>query len=77
MSRPHAWTKLLGRAAVFAACGLPLALIGFDALGGRLGANPIATIMNRLGYWTLFFLLLSLVPTPLKTLFGWTSPVRF
>ena len=77
MSRPHAWTKLLGRAAVFAACGLPLALIGFDALGGRLGANPIATIMNRLGYWALFFLVLSLAPTPLKTMFGWTSPVRF
>jgi sulfoxide reductase heme-binding subunit YedZ len=67
----------LGRAMVFAGCCLPLAVIGIEGLGGRLGANPIATILNRLGYWALCFLLLSLAATPLKILFGWTSPVRF
>ncbi len=68
--------RWLAWAAVFAACSLPLALIGIDPLGGRLGANPIALILNRLGYWALFFLLLSLAPTPLKILFGWSWPVR-
>lgn len=49
---------------------LPGALVGVDALRGRLGANPIEAILNRFGYWTLFFLLLSLVPTPLRILTG-------
>jgi len=69
--------RRLAWAAVFAACALPLALIGTDAVGGRLGADPIAMIMNRLGFWALFFLLLSLAPTPLKILFGWNLPLRF
>lgn len=77
MSPSHSRGMWLVRAVVFAACCSPLALIGIDGLGGRLGANPIATIMNRLGFWTLFFLLLALAATPLKTLFGWSSPVRF
>ncbi|HXB55854.1 MAG TPA: protein-methionine-sulfoxide reductase heme-binding subunit MsrQ [Vicinamibacteria bacterium] len=67
----------LVRSAVFAGFCLPLALMGIEGLGGRLGANPIANLMNRLGFWALFFLLLSLAATPLKMLFGWSSPVRF
>jgi sulfoxide reductase heme-binding subunit YedZ len=62
--------------AVFVTCCIPLALIGADALRGRLGANPIATILNRLGFWTLVWLVASLVPTPLKLLFGWSEPIR-
>ena len=69
--------RVLARAAVFAACSLPAALIGLDALRGRLGANPIEAVMNRLGFWTLALLLASLAPTPLKILFGWTQPLRF
>jgi len=69
--------RLLARAALFAACSLPAALIGLDALRGRLGANPIEAVMNRLGFWTLALLLASLAPTPLKILFGWTQPLRF
>ena len=57
-------------AAVFAVGCLPLALASVDALRGRLGANPIEAILNRFGYWTLFFLLSSLVPTPLRILTG-------
>jgi sulfoxide reductase heme-binding subunit YedZ len=77
MSQPR-WSKgQLARAAVFAGCCLPLALMASEGLGGRLGANSIATIMNRLGFWALFILLLSLAATPLKILFGWTSPLRF
>jgi sulfoxide reductase heme-binding subunit YedZ len=49
---------------------LPLALLALHAVRGHLGANPIEAILNRLGYWTLFFLLLSLVPTPVRILTG-------
>jgi methionine sulfoxide reductase heme-binding subunit len=69
-------TRRLVWIAVFAACCIPLALIGADALRGRLGANPIATIMNRLGFWTLVLLVSSLLPTPLKILFDWSEPIR-
>src|SRR5271169_6152472 len=68
--------KQVIKAAVFASAALPFVLISSDALRGRLGADPIAAGMNRLGFWALFFLVCSLVPTPLKTLFGWTTPLR-
>ena len=57
---------------IFAASLMPLLLVAFDALRGRLGANPIEAILNRFGYWTLVFVLLALVPTPLQRLSGWT-----
>ena len=62
--------------AVFAVCALPLVKIAVDAAGGRLSADPIAEVMNRLGFWTLSLLLVSLAATPLKTLFGWTAQMR-
>jgi sulfoxide reductase heme-binding subunit YedZ len=66
----------IGKAVLFVACLLPLANIGLDAAGAKLTANPVAEVMNRLGFWTLSFLVLSLTATPLKTLFGWTFPMR-
>jgi len=66
--------RRLSRFALIAACSIPLVLLVAAALGGRLGANPIEAALNRLGYWTLFFLLLALLPTPLRLLFGWTWP---
>jgi sulfoxide reductase heme-binding subunit YedZ len=56
--------------------GLPLAKIVLDLFTGGLGANPIEAVLNRLGFWTLTLLTASLVPTPLRTLLGWTWPVR-
>lgn len=69
--------RRLSTVAVFAASALPLGLLATDALGGRLGANPIEAAMNRLGWWTLFFLLVALAPTPLRILLGWTWPARY
>jgi sulfoxide reductase heme-binding subunit YedZ len=66
----------LGKAAVFALSLLPLANLGLDAFHSKLTANPIAEVMNRLGFWTLSFLVLSLAATPMKTLFGWTFQMR-
>jgi sulfoxide reductase heme-binding subunit YedZ len=57
---------------------VPLAKLLWDGLHGfqGLGANPIEAVLNRLGFWTLTFLTLSLVPTPAHDLFGLTWPVR-
>jgi len=76
--RPGKGPKLarLGKSAVFVACLLPLANLGLDALHSKLTANPIAEVMNRLGFWTLSFLVLTLAATPLKALFGWTFQMR-
>ena len=67
--------RLLGPAAV--ALGMaPLAKIGVDAATGNLGAEPVQVVLNRLGFWALTFLVLSLVPTPAKALLGITWPLR-
>ena len=66
----------LVRAAGWAAVLTPIAILLADAAGHRLGANPIATVLNRLGFWTLTFLALSLAPTPLQRWAGLTWPLR-
>lgn len=55
---------------------LPLGKLAVEAATGGLGANPIAEGMNRLGFWTLAFLVLSLVPTPARELLGLAWPAR-
>jgi sulfoxide reductase heme-binding subunit YedZ len=59
------------------ACCLPLAKVGYQALRGGLSANPIAEVLNRFGFWTLVFLLLSLLPTALRIVTGWGGLIRF
>jgi sulfoxide reductase heme-binding subunit YedZ len=54
----------------------PLAWIAWAALTGRLGANPIAEGLNRLGFFALLILLASLACTPLHILTGWGFPLR-
>jgi sulfoxide reductase heme-binding subunit YedZ len=57
---------------------LPIGKIGWDAFQGELGANPIEAVQNRLGFWTITLLALSLVPTPAWELFrvGWPQRLR-
>lgn len=64
------------KAATFALCCLPLAKVARDAFTGGLGANPIEAVQDRLGFWTLTLLTLTLVPTPAHDLFGLAWPVR-
>jgi sulfoxide reductase heme-binding subunit YedZ len=54
----------------------PLALLAANAAAHRLGANPIEAVLNRLGFWTLTFLTLSLAPTPLHRWGGPAWPLR-
>ena len=64
------------KAATFALACVPLAKLATDGALGRLGANPIQEVLDRLGFWTLTFLALSLVPTPARDLLGLSWPVR-
>jgi sulfoxide reductase heme-binding subunit YedZ len=61
---------------VFALAAAPLAKIAVDVALGRLGANPIEAILNRLGFWTLTLLAASLAPTPARSLLGLSWPIR-
>jgi sulfoxide reductase heme-binding subunit YedZ len=55
---------------------LPAVRIGRLAVLDRLGPNPIAEALNRLGFWTLVLLLVTLSPTPIQRLTGWKWPLR-
>ncbi|MFL5420083.1 MAG: hypothetical protein ACJ79Y_04885, partial [Myxococcales bacterium] len=50
-------------------------LIGRGVLG-RLGADPVSEILNRLGLYALVLLLCSLACTPLQLVLGWKWPLR-
>jgi methionine sulfoxide reductase heme-binding subunit len=69
------WSRL-AKLAVGVVAMVPAARIGVLALNGDLGANPIAETMNRLGFWTLTLLLVTLAPTPIQIVTGWKWPLR-
>lgn len=51
---------------VFVNCLVPVALLGWDALHGQLGANPLEFVTRTTGALTLTFLVLSLAVTPIR-----------
>jgi len=62
---------------VFLVCLVPLALLGWKAYGGALGANPIEVITHATGDWTLRFLLITLSITPIRKLTGRLWLIRY
>lgn len=71
-SPPLPWLK----PGLFAGALIPLAVLGWRAAHRTLGADGIAIVLNQLGYLALVFLVASLACTPLKSLTGWTWPIR-
>ncbi|TCK17422.1 sulfoxide reductase heme-binding subunit YedZ [Thiogranum longum] len=61
---------------VFLLCLLPVVVLVWQLLTDRLGANPIDEVADATGEWTLRFLLITLMATPIKRLFGWGWMVR-
>jgi methionine sulfoxide reductase heme-binding subunit len=57
------------------ACLAPVSYLGFRALTGDLGANPIDFVTDTLGRWTLRILLASLALTPLRIVTGQAWPI--
>jgi methionine sulfoxide reductase heme-binding subunit len=56
---------------------VPLALLAWDASGGKLGANPVEFFLRTTGVLTLIFLLITLAVTPLRKMFGWNNLIKF
>lgn len=66
-------TKVL----VFLLCLLPLSWLIYGLLTDQLGANPIEVLTRSSGEWTLRFLLLTLLMTPLRQWSGSAWPLKF
>src|SRR6476660_9564877 len=76
MPAPKHLASRLAKLAIGVVALVPAARIGWLAGTGALGANPIAEAMNRLGFWTLTLLLVTLSPTPIQIVTGWKWPLR-
>jgi methionine sulfoxide reductase heme-binding subunit len=76
MMTKHAWKPSLLKVGVFAACVVPLAILGWNALTHNLGANPIDEITDQTGIWTLRLLLITLAVTPARRLTGWNRIIQ-
>jgi sulfoxide reductase heme-binding subunit YedZ len=62
---------------VFLAALGPAAWLVYGAFAGELGANPVETITNTTGIWTLRLLALTLAITPARWLTGWNLLIQF
>ena len=69
--------RFLVKAPVFVAALGPLLWLVWAAFTDNLGANPIDAITDETGTWTLRFLVLTLLVTPLRRWSGWNAAVRF
>ena len=56
---------------------VPLALLGWDAWFGKIGANPIEFFLRTTGVLTIVFLFVTLSITPLRKYYGWNQLVKF
>jgi sulfoxide reductase heme-binding subunit YedZ len=72
IKQPLPWLK----PAILVGALTPLAGIIVRGIRGNLGANPIGEALNQLGLLALIFIVAALACTPLKTVFGWTWPLR-
>lgn len=72
MPAPHRAPPIaLLKSLLFLACLLPLGRLGWAAIAGDFGANPVEFIQRWTGTWTINFLWLTLCITPLRSLTGW------
>jgi methionine sulfoxide reductase heme-binding subunit len=56
---------------------IPLAFLLLDWYRGLLGANPIEFFLRTTGVLTLTFLLIALLITPLRKIFGWNPLIKY
>ncbi|HID48095.1 MAG TPA: sulfoxide reductase heme-binding subunit YedZ [Chromatiales bacterium] len=61
---------------LFLACLIPAGYLVWAFLADRLGANPFEALTSESGEWTLRFLLLTLLMTPLRAILQQPWPLR-
>ena len=70
-------TRSVLKPVVFVAALGPLAWLIYHIVWGDLGANPIETITNSTGIWTLRFIVITLAITPFRWLTKWNPIITF
>jgi sulfoxide reductase heme-binding subunit YedZ len=73
VDRLERWAK----PALFLLCLVPLGVMAFDALTGRLAAEPIKDLTHRTGTWGITCITATLAVTPLRRLTGWNRLQSF
>src|SRR5687768_5773046 len=68
--------RFVVKAPVFVLALGPLMWLLWGAYTDNLGANPIEVITKETGTWTLRFLVLTLLITPVRRVSGWNSLIR-
>ena len=71
------WSIRLAHTVLVLGALVPLAFIVRDAIGDRLGANPVEAIEHRTGDWTIWLLLATLSVSPLRRFTGWNGLIRY
>jgi len=67
--------KLL-KPVVFILCLLPLLFLIWQGFNNALGVNPAETILDTMGNWAIYMLLITLTVTPFRKLTGWGGVIR-
>jgi sulfoxide reductase heme-binding subunit YedZ len=62
---------------VFLACLVPFLWLVYNLFWGDLGVNPVETITNHTGIWTLRLLVATIAITPLRWLTKWNPIINF
>jgi sulfoxide reductase heme-binding subunit YedZ len=62
---------------VFVSCLAPFSWLVYNAFWGDLGVNPVETITNETGIWTLRLLAVTIAITPLRWLTKWNPIINF
>ena len=80
MARPNRWWII--KPVVFVVCLLPtlwcaqVLWLAYQGLDPGVRGDPIKVVREVTGIWTLRFMMLTLVVTPLRRITGWSSLIR-
>lgn len=66
----------LARGLIFILCALPFLWLVYAAVAGGLGPDPAEALMHITGEWSLRFLALTLLMSPLRAWTGWSLSIR-
>jgi len=77
MADPTRVIRFVVKPVVFLAALSPAVYLTWAALTNHLSANPLSDVTNETGVWTLRFVCITLLITPLRNVSGWNALVRF
>lgn len=76
MTQPQLLKRVI-KPLVFAGCAAPAAWLLLRAFQGELGVNPLETLTNETGIWTLRLLVATIAITPIRWLTKWNPIITF